>query len=97
VADLAITFNDIPLRSLNNAAFQALFTTVTLANSILLDLKGTADVVARTTIGDIPITSISFDVSSALKGVSLLLLLIQFIANSIVLRHQRIRWNSDLG
>ncbi len=35
------------------------------------ELKGTADVVARTTIGDVPISGIPFNVSTSLKGMLL--------------------------
>lgn len=35
---------------------------------IEFELKGSVNVVARTTIGDVPISNISFNVTSALKG-----------------------------
>jgi hypothetical protein len=36
--------------------------------NVEFELKGSADVVARTTIGDVPISNIPFNVTSALKG-----------------------------
>jgi hypothetical protein len=69
VADLAISFHNQPLKSLNNAAFAQMFAGVTLLDNINLTLKGTADVSARTTIGDVPISGIPFDVASSLKGI----------------------------
>ena len=75
VVDLAIAFRDQPLKSLNNRAFQAMFADVTLTETVALNLKGTAAVSARTTIGDVPISGIPFDVPSALKGTRFLPLL----------------------
>ncbi|KAF8160985.1 hypothetical protein B0H34DRAFT_699004 [Crassisporium funariophilum] len=69
VVDLDISFKDIPLVSLNNAAFQQLFAGVTLMADVDMELRGTADVTARTAIGDVPISGIPFDVASSLKGI----------------------------
>jgi len=65
---LPISFHNVPLRSLNNGAFEAMFTQVTDKDSAALDLSGTANVTAKTTIGDVPISGIPFSVSSSLKG-----------------------------
>ncbi|KDQ57731.1 hypothetical protein JAAARDRAFT_69819 [Jaapia argillacea MUCL 33604] len=70
VVDLDIIFHNQPLQSLNNGAFQALFTAVTDTASASFDLTGTADVVARTSIGDIAISGIPFDVPSSLGGIN---------------------------
>lgn len=60
--------------SLNDAAFEAMFTDVTDMSSATFDLSGTADVIAKTSIGDVPISGIPFDVSSTLQGSSIILL-----------------------
>jgi len=51
-----------------------MFAAVTLQGSVTLSLKGTADVTARTTIGNVPIAGVPFDVSSSLKGAPCLFL-----------------------
>ena len=66
--DLAISFTDQPLQSLNDAAFAGLFAAVTLRNTAELHLKGSADVTAKTSIGNVVISAIPFDVPSSLKG-----------------------------
>jgi hypothetical protein len=68
VADLEISFSKQPLQSLNNAVFAAFFAAVTDTQGIKFELKGSVDVVARTTIGDVPISNILFNVTSDLKG-----------------------------
>lgn len=67
---LPISFHNVPLRSLNNGAFEAMFTQVTDKDSAALDLTGTANVTAKTAIGDVPISGIPFSVSSSLKGIN---------------------------
>lgn len=69
VADLHITFKDQPLKALNPAAFAQMFAGVTLLPEVELDIKGTADVTAKTSIGNVPITGIPFNVPSSLKGI----------------------------
>lgn len=66
-----IAFTNIPLKSLNNAAYAALFAGVTLQSSVEIDLTGSADVIARTSIGDVPISNIPINVQSELKGKNL--------------------------
>ncbi|KDQ27871.1 hypothetical protein PLEOSDRAFT_1112748 [Pleurotus ostreatus PC15] len=68
--DLPIAFKDVPMKSLNNQGFQALFAHVTLQETAALDLKGTADVTAHTAIGNVPISGIPFKVPSSLKGIN---------------------------
>lgn len=68
VADLPLSFQNQTLKSLNNGAFAAFFAGVTDTQSVSFELSGTADVLARTTIGDVPISAIAFDVPSTLKG-----------------------------
>jgi antitoxin (DNA-binding transcriptional repressor) of toxin-antitoxin stability system len=70
LANLDISFQNIPLTSLNDAAFGQLFAGVTLSADLGIELKGTASVVARTSIGDVPISGIPFDVTSDLKGIN---------------------------
>jgi len=41
---------------------------VTDTSSAIFDLSGTADVTAKTSIGDVRISGIPFDVSSTLQG-----------------------------
>ncbi|CAA7259257.1 unnamed protein product [Cyclocybe aegerita] len=68
--DLNIVYTDVPLQSLNNAAFQQLFAAVTLTSDLEVELTGAADVLARTTIGDVPISGVPIDVTSHLKGIA---------------------------
>ncbi|KAI0063538.1 hypothetical protein BV25DRAFT_1915044 [Artomyces pyxidatus] len=70
VADLEITFSNQTLQSLNDGAFAAFFAAVTDTAGIEFEVKGTADVVGRTPIGDVPIAGIPFNVTSALKGIN---------------------------
>ncbi|ESK92921.1 hypothetical protein Moror_8994 [Moniliophthora roreri MCA 2997] len=70
IADLHITWSNQPLKSVDNGAFKQLFVDVTLKDNVDLALKGKADVTARTTIGDVPIGGIEFDVPSSLKGIN---------------------------
>lgn len=50
-----------------------MFAEVTDKSSATFDLSGTADVTAKTSIGDVPISGIAFDVSSTLQGKSIIL------------------------
>jgi hypothetical protein len=68
IAALPISFHNVPLTSLNDAAFEVMFAEVTDTDSAVFDLSGTADVTAKTSIGDVPISGIPFDVTSTLKG-----------------------------
>ncbi|KAJ3838704.1 hypothetical protein F5878DRAFT_725102 [Lentinula raphanica] len=70
IADLPISWSNEPLKSLNNDAFNALFEAVTLSNSVSLGLDGTANVTAKTAIGDVPISGIPFNVTSSLSGIN---------------------------
>ena len=70
MADLLLSFENQTLQSVNNGAFEAFFAAVTDTSGMEFGLKGTADVVARTTIGDIPISTIPFDVTTSLKGMN---------------------------
>ncbi|KAF5386260.1 hypothetical protein D9615_002421 [Tricholomella constricta] len=70
VADLVISFRDQPLKALNPAAFAQMFAGVTLLEEVDLTLKGSADVTAKTTIGNVPISGIPFNVASSLKGIN---------------------------
>jgi Protein of unknown function (DUF3712) len=49
-------------------AFTAFLASVTDNQGLEFELQGSADVVARTTIGDVPISNIPFNVTSAMKG-----------------------------
>lgn len=68
LAPLPISFYNVPLVSLNDAAFEAMFADVTDKSLATFDLSGTTDVVVKTSIGDVPISGIGFCVSSSLKG-----------------------------
>ncbi|KAI9463679.1 hypothetical protein BJY52DRAFT_1404720 [Lactarius psammicola] len=81
-ADLEIVFSKQPLQSLNNAVFAAFFAAVTDTQGVKFELKGSADVVARTTIGDVPISNIPFNVTSALRGTLPWLVMVQLYANT---------------
>ncbi|KAL1943642.1 hypothetical protein VTO73DRAFT_4087 [Trametes versicolor] len=70
VAPLIITFQNQTLQSKNDGAFSQFFAAVTDTSGVDFELKGTADVVARTTIGDVPISGIPFNVSTSLKGIN---------------------------
>ncbi|KAI0321180.1 hypothetical protein OF83DRAFT_1280620 [Amylostereum chailletii] len=70
VADLPITFSNQTLQSLNNDAFSSFFGRVTDTSTVEWELKGSADVVARTTIGDVPIGDIPFNVSTTISGIN---------------------------
>jgi hypothetical protein len=68
LVDLDISFQNQPLQSLNDGAFELMFAAVTLLPSVAMQLSGTADVTARTAIGNVPISGIPFDVPSTLNG-----------------------------
>lgn len=70
VVNLDIQWENQPLKSLNNEAFEALFAAVTLLDQAGLKLKGAADVTAHTAIGDVSISGIPLDVPSSLKGMN---------------------------
>lgn len=66
--ELVISFENQPLKSLNNNAFEELLASATLTDEVSVRIKGTVDVTARTEIGDVPISGIPVDVTSSLKG-----------------------------
>ncbi|KAI0710861.1 hypothetical protein C8Q76DRAFT_623714 [Earliella scabrosa] len=70
VADLELSFENQKLQSLDNTAFMTFFAAVTDSAGVEFDLKGTADVVARTAIGDVPIEAVPFDITTSLKGIN---------------------------
>jgi len=53
---------------LNNDVFATFLAAVTDTQAVEFELRGSADVVARTTIGDILISNMPFNVTSALSG-----------------------------
>lgn len=53
-ATLLLHFDNQTLDSLNNGAFGAFFAQVTDQKSADITLKGTANIVGHTTIGDVP-------------------------------------------
>jgi len=67
--ELVISFENQPLKSLNNDAFGSLLADATLMDEVSIQIKGTADVTARTEIGDVPISGIPINVTSSLKGI----------------------------
>ncbi|KAJ7668375.1 hypothetical protein DFH06DRAFT_1181491 [Mycena polygramma] len=70
VADLVISFHDIPLVAATQNGFQLLFAAVTLQPEADLILSGTTNVSARTSIGDVPINGIPFNLNSSIKGIN---------------------------
>ncbi|KAG1761975.1 hypothetical protein EDD22DRAFT_893760 [Suillus occidentalis] len=70
LAALPISFHNVPLTSVNNGAFEAMFAQVTDKNSADLGLSGTVDVTVKTVIGNVPISGIAFDVTSSLAGMN---------------------------
>ncbi|KAL1718757.1 hypothetical protein EV715DRAFT_290908 [Schizophyllum commune] len=69
-ANLPLSFKDIPMVASDHGAFQSMFGAVTLKSSADLALSGAADVVAATSIGNVPISNISFDVTTSLGGIN---------------------------
>ncbi|KAK2467793.1 hypothetical protein APHAL10511_000088 [Amanita phalloides] len=70
LADIHISFKNEPITSLNNEAFQQLLASITLQGIVSLELRGSADVLAKTSIGNVPISDIPFDLTSQLKGIN---------------------------
>ncbi|KAL5507074.1 hypothetical protein ACEPAH_6530 [Sanghuangporus vaninii] len=70
LANLELSFKDQPLTATNDGAFESFFASVTNDQSVDFGLEGTANVVARTSIGDVPISGIPFDVDSSLSGIN---------------------------
>ncbi|KIL68938.1 hypothetical protein M378DRAFT_21838 [Amanita muscaria Koide BX008] len=70
IVELRFSFMDLPLISLNDGGFQQLFAAGALQNVIDFELRGTTDVFARTPIGNVPITGISFDVPTQFQGIA---------------------------
>jgi hypothetical protein len=66
---LVISFDNVPLKSLNDGAFGQIFAGATLMDELDLSLKGTADVTAKTSIGNVPISGIPIKTTSSLKGI----------------------------
>lgn len=56
------------MTALNDDAFDAVLAEVTLTASVSLELSGTTNVTAKTSIGDVPISGIPFNVTSSLAG-----------------------------
>ncbi|KAG6891741.1 hypothetical protein C0992_006161 [Termitomyces sp. T32_za158] len=68
LADLVTSFENVPLVALNQGAFAQMFAGVTLKDVVDLNLKGTADVTAKTAIGNVDISGVEINVASSLKG-----------------------------
>jgi hypothetical protein len=68
LADLVISFQNQTLQSLNNDAFEAFFAAVTDTASVQTNLTGSANIVGRTAIGDVPIQGVPFNVITTLAG-----------------------------
>ncbi|KZP06644.1 hypothetical protein FIBSPDRAFT_1053416 [Athelia psychrophila] len=69
VVDLPVSFHNLPLTALSDPAMQELLETVTDTPLVNLTLEGSADVTAKTTIGNVPIATIPFNVQSSLAVV----------------------------
>ncbi|KAJ7716738.1 hypothetical protein DFH07DRAFT_349612 [Mycena maculata] len=70
LADLVISFQHVPLVAATDNGFELLFAVVTLTTGTEFVLSGTANVSARTSIGDVPINGIPFNVDSGLTGIN---------------------------
>lgn len=57
------------MKSLNDAAFSEMFAGATLKDELEVILKGSADVTAKTSIGNVPISGIPIKTASSLKGI----------------------------
>lgn len=83
VADLPISFHNLPLTALSDPAMQELFEAVTDTPLANLTLEGSANVTAKTTIGNVPIASIPFNVQSSLAGMLLVPHLFNYFPNAL--------------
>ncbi|KAI6169518.1 hypothetical protein EDD17DRAFT_1748665 [Pisolithus thermaeus] len=70
VALLPISFDNVPLQALDDAAFEAMFAQVTDRDLATFNLSGTVDVTAKTAIGNVPISGIPFSVLSSVNGIN---------------------------
>ena len=70
LAALPISFANIPFPAINDGAMQTLFQEVTDTSGADVTLSGTANVTAKTTSGNIPISGIAFNVPSSLTGIN---------------------------
>ncbi|KAI0035854.1 hypothetical protein K488DRAFT_76325 [Vararia minispora EC-137] len=70
IAELDISFSNQTLQSLNNAAFAQFFAAVTDTASVTFELKGSANITGKTTVGNIPISGIPFNVTTSLAGLN---------------------------
>ncbi|TBU23049.1 hypothetical protein BD311DRAFT_704566 [Dichomitus squalens] len=69
VVPLLLSFDKQTMRALDDAAFSQFMATVTTTSNVDLQLKGSTDVVARTAVGDVPISGIPIDVITSIKGI----------------------------
>ncbi|KAJ7072466.1 hypothetical protein C8F01DRAFT_1299136 [Mycena amicta] len=69
-ADLFITFEDRPLVAATESGFQLLLAVALLTPGSDFILSGSANISARTPIGDVPISGIPFNVDSSITGIS---------------------------
>ncbi|CAO1639236.1 unnamed protein product [Sympodiomycopsis kandeliae] len=67
---LILNFKNQPVRSLNDPSFQAFFAKLTDTERADFGLQGNTSVLARTHVGDIPITGIPFNVTTSLAGIN---------------------------
>ncbi|GAA6063179.1 hypothetical protein JCM10212_003114 [Sporobolomyces blumeae] len=68
-AALVLSWDNQPLKSLDNAAYRSFFDAVTNTANVAFNLHGGASVVATTNAGNIPITGIPFSVQTSLAGI----------------------------
>jgi Protein of unknown function (DUF3712) len=69
-ADFVLSFLNQPLNASDIIQFVHFFTQLVTTTSVPVALKGTTDVLAKTCIGDVPISGIPFNVSSTLTGLN---------------------------
>lgn len=64
---IEVSFRNVPLVALDHANFQNALRGAAIEPRVSLDLKGTASLLARLVIGDIPISSAPFNITTNLK------------------------------
>ncbi|KAF7301181.1 hypothetical protein MIND_00682600 [Mycena indigotica] len=69
-ADLHITFKDQPLTAATDSGYQLLLAVALLTPSTQFVISGNANVFAKTTIGNVPISGIPFNVDSTIVGIN---------------------------
>ncbi|KAF8314052.1 hypothetical protein DL93DRAFT_2167525 [Clavulina sp. PMI_390] len=69
LASLELTFKNVPLTAVNDQYFAAMLAAVTDGPGIEPELDGTVALTAKTAIGNVPISGIPFNVTTAIAGI----------------------------